>query len=697
MTKNSRALCAGSRRTGRFKLLFNWVAIVLTLFSTLPVTHAGTGNHQKIAAPSYPQPKPQANAEEYQAELQNLKDKQKALQRKAEEEERNTSRLLKRLDEKKAALEKIDNRIQESDADLANLANQRAGVNLRDRLREDLKLKKETLKEVGDLEKYVQQALDRSEANKSQLHVTNETLVEHSLRKPLVHPIHTVPVVEPVTVLPAPSANVSVGSSEPAVIPTPNKKRIPTPPLVPEIRTDGLKMKRIVNRAINVHRTMNLSYPKPRISTQITPETDPFADPVPAKPIQISSGGPFQGKNALKAFEQGFKSDDSDLRYGAIVEMSRLHGPNFGLVGLVFEKAMLSPHSEVREAAEALLADYPNPGREIIKANLLKSPHEEVRHIARTATPYSEMISWIKELPKYINETSSPAKCPDCTKDSSLNHGKTSPVHQSVSISPGLDSGIDVESPKQASSTQDSPNSASKDEKLIAKRFHQLEEILSSEKVFAEGLHFFIEDQNRGKTVIQEFINKKLIKKSELPLVNNLVDSLNKILANSKSLIAKLEPGFSGVKAEKNSILKMEKSVLEHFDPETLKKPYQEYFVNYKAFSQILARIENSKEGKEIIAERLPDLKNKLKSSQNSTNLIVTPSALSLMPIQRFLKYPILFKAITAKEDQKLDFEHFGELTHLSGKLSEVAVETNTLQKEAEEKPEKSKLRFWKK
>jgi predicted RNase H-like nuclease (RuvC/YqgF family) len=182
MTKNSRALGAGSFRTRRFKPSFNWMAVGLILFSTIPGSQAaGNGNYQKTTDPSYPQPKSQANAEQYKAELQNLENRQKALQHKTVKDEKNTSGLLKRLEEKRAALEKINNRIQEIDDELADPANQMAGIGLRDRRREDLKLKKERLKEVEDLEKIAQESLDRSEANKSQLRIANEALALHSL------------------------------------------------------------------------------------------------------------------------------------------------------------------------------------------------------------------------------------------------------------------------------------------------------------------------------------------------------------------------------------------------------------------------------------------------------------------------------------------------------------------------------------
>jgi hypothetical protein len=118
----------------------------------------------------------------------------------------------------------------------------------------------------------------------------------------------------------------------------------------------------------------------------------------------------------MRAFEEGLKSDDIDLRFEAIVEMSHLQGPDFAKVGLVFEKAFLSPHQEVKEAAEALLADYPEPGRKLVRHDLLNSNHEEVRQYAQNATHYSAMISWIKELPKYTKKTNLTATCAvDCS------------------------------------------------------------------------------------------------------------------------------------------------------------------------------------------------------------------------------------------------------------------------------------------
>jgi hypothetical protein len=117
-----------------------------------------------------------------------------------------------------------------------------------------------------------------------------------------------------------------------------------------------------------------------------------------------ASGRLYRGKNCLKAFEKAFVSDDDELRYEAIIEMSHLHGPNYSTVGLVFESALLSPHKEVREAAEALLAEYPEPGRKVIREYLLKSSHGEVKQLAQNAAPYSEMILWIKQLPNYINK-----------------------------------------------------------------------------------------------------------------------------------------------------------------------------------------------------------------------------------------------------------------------------------------------------
>ena len=159
-------------------------------------------------------------------------------------------------------------------------------------------------------------------------------------------------------------------------------------------------------------------------------------------------------------------------------------------------------------------------------------------------------------------------------------------------------------------SSQSSVSTASVDfENLSILRMHQLNEILSSEEVFAEGLDLLLEERMTTssftgisvfKTLFEELTDAGLIKKSELHFVNKAIEAITEILVASRIRIIRMRYDFS-MRSDQGSLLKMEKNILTYLDPQEIKKSGHDYLLLYNDFFKILQRIENSTNGMKII------------------------------------------------------------------------------------------------
>lgn len=418
MTQNSPSVDVPELRRPKLEFTRNCLIFNLILLLAGPLSQAGIVEDQNIIDRHYPQPQPQASAGDYQAYLEKMKENRDSLQVKVKKSDLEVIRLRKKLNEKKADLEKVKEKLvvisaehqkfaqQKSDIDLnmgwaiqsggtgfagymppacANLGGLHAASvricsdakELGERRRTALEVEKQLTVETTDLEKYLQRALVRAEEDKNHFRIVGEVLSR---------PLPPAPVAAPIK-----------ATSEPIVIAVRSTE---------DELADALK-------AALAARKNSVSSLDSTTTTTTSSRRSSMGVPAPNK---------YRGKNALKAFEAGFAGDDINTKHEAIVEMSHLHGPDLTLIGLVYEKAFLSKDRHIQEAAEALLADFPEPGRTSIKGYLMNSPHEEVRLQARNATPYSEMIQWIKELPKYL-DISAPT-CNNCALNSASRVGK---------------------------------------------------------------------------------------------------------------------------------------------------------------------------------------------------------------------------------------------------------------------------------
>jgi len=571
-----------------------------------------------------------------------LEDQHKALELKSKEADKYTERLSKKLEEKTAALEKIKDRRESAEEELSNFPKHNVNphqVYLKDQDRKDSSLEKTLSKEVAELEDYLQRASERADEARAKLQKVTEDLAEQS-RKNETH-VATGTQTDaggPTTPLPS-----SVSSPPTQVTPSSGvKPQVAAPPVAPPpMSTPPGKA------ALN--------------STILKNQTHLYRN------FDAALAARKQRKDKLGSLENGLSNDNSDIRIPAIIEMSKFHNSNPAVVAQVYEIAFRSPHQDARQAAEALLADYlPETDRIKIKKELHKSIPDIMKGVSTESFP--GMIAWLDKVSKmdrYIKTaTNPPLSCTHCTGVASTSTSPSSPIH---SIDPFAD-------PTLTTNAKDP-------EKLLTKRANQLREIFTTEKAFAEALHFFIEDKDEKhkRTIIEAFIDKKLIKSADYSLITYSLTNLTGILANSKELIAKMEPAFSGTNNDKGSILKMEESLLNNLDPKALQKTYQEYVINSTEFRKVLTRIEASEPGKKILEERWPELKNKLDDSQHSKGRAAQPTDFSLMPVQRLMRYSSLLKSITDKKDHKLDFEPFDKIALLGSELENMLLRTNGL------------------
>lgn len=233
-----------------------------------------------------------------------------------------------------------------------------------------------------------------------------------------------------------------------------------------------------------------------------------------------------------------------------------------------------------------------------------------------------------------------------------------------------------IQAAAQISSPGVSP-AASAEQSKREKKMHILNEFLESEDNYAKGLDVFFYGKRQGKygkpkTLFQKLLDEKLIKKEEFITFADTQNAVVHLTARSQFLAGSLRPDFSA-KADPDSLVKMERALLTHFDPETLENAYAKYVRNFDKVSKLLLRIGQSEKGKKIISKYLVHYNKQLRDDGRKLQFLDTNSAL-ILPVQRFLKYELFLRDLTK---DKLSFEPHQELVNLLAKTKTTAAAIN--------------------